>query len=61
MMSWFKFFKQSDEKSAVKGLSADAATITLASTSANLVIQELTKKFAQEIKEKADEIDRTIK
>jgi hypothetical protein len=42
-------------------LHAEPPVVTIASTSANVVIHELTREFTKEIKKKADELDRATK
>lgn len=60
MKSWFNIFnpKRPDESS---GTTVDALTVSLASTSANVVIHDFTQKFAQDFKEIANQLDNKTK
>jgi hypothetical protein len=63
MMSWWNeiFPKRPDVKpTSHVVLSAESLVVTAASTSANVVIRELTKEFTKEIKEKAEKLDITL-
>jgi len=59
MTSWLNRIFRPDAAQLV--LHAEPPVVTIASTSANLVIRQLTKEFTREIKEKADELDRATK
>ena len=64
MLSWFNIFKNDQAERAEPPpqvtLYATDKIVTVASTSANAVIRELTTAFARDMKEKADKLQITL-
>jgi hypothetical protein len=60
MISWWNFFSKRPDP-AKPALHTEPLVVTIASTSANLVIHQLTKEFTKEIEEKAGKLDITLK